>query len=253
MYTLTQVSFTYDQRPIIDTFTATFQSSDRIVCLGPSGIGKSTLLHLLAGLEKPTHGQIQYQGHPCTAPLAEVSVVLQKHSLLPWKTASQNLVLPLLAAPATVIPQIQTRLREVAQKLHLMDQLDLYPHQLSGGQAQRVALGRALISNPAMILMDEPFSALDEITRQDMRQLTYQLSTEGIGYFLITHSLTEALYLGETILLFLSPTAIHSISNPFHGQSFNQLTGPALQNYHQLYQSLYTQLQDAVTASKGGL
>lgn len=158
--------------------------------LGPSGCGKSTLLRLAAGLLAPTLGRVERASD-------QVSVVFQEPRLLPWLNVRENIELPFLLqgkAPPAVAPWLA--------RVKLGDSEHLYPHELSGGMKQRVAIARALISEPRLLLMDEPFSALDEGTREELEELLRGLwKDSGMTTVFVTHSLSEAAFLGERILV----------------------------------------------------
>src|SRR5258706_15490818 len=148
----------------------TIKAGEFVALLGPSGCGKSTLLMMIAGLDAPSRGTIGIAGHALTAPRAETGIMFQDPTLLPWKSALDNVLFPFLAANRPVGPgNGPTRQRAGA----LLDQVGLggfhnhKPRQLSGGMRQRVAICRALVYEPDLLLMDEPFSALDAITRRD--------------------------------------------------------------------------------------
>jgi NitT/TauT family transport system ATP-binding protein len=177
--------------------------------LGPSGCGKSTMLNLLAGFHEvfpPTSGQILVRGEPVCGPGIDRGMVFQKYSSYPMYTVSQNVKFGLemnrdgLGYDQEVIDRIAM---EWIGKVGLDGHQDKYPHQLSGGQQQRVALARTLALKPKIILMDEPFSALDEPTRLDMQRLLVDLWGEVQATVLIvTHSITEAVYIGDRVWIF---------------------------------------------------
>lgn len=163
----------------------------QLACLlGPSGCGKSTLLRVAAGLLAPTAGRVERVSE-------KLSFVFQEPRLLPWLRVRENVVLPfrLRGEPA---PDPGPWL----QRVGLLDAAELYPHELSGGMKQRVAIARALITEPTLLLMDEPFSALDEATREELEALLRGLWAErGMTLLFVTHSLPEAVFLGERILV----------------------------------------------------
>ncbi|HVX94984.1 MAG TPA: ABC transporter ATP-binding protein, partial [Polyangia bacterium] len=158
-----------------------------VAVLGPSGCGKSTLLNVIAGFERPTAGTIDLDGAAVASPGPDRPVVFQQHSLFPWMTALDNVAFGLrLAGRATAREQARGYLRKVG----LGDVLDRYPHQLSGGMQQRVGLARALAVEPSVLLMDEPFGALDAQTREHLQALTeeiWQRTRKTVFY--VTHNL----------------------------------------------------------------
>jgi NitT/TauT family transport system ATP-binding protein len=169
------------------------------VCLlGPSGSGKSTLLRLLAGLLKPSSGQIRFASgeHPRT------SVVFQDANLLPWKTVLENVALP-LELHGTPAGLARERAREWIGLVGLRGFEQAWPRELSGGMAQRVALARALIQEPGLLLLDEPFGALDALTREKMAAELLRLwQARRTTVLMVTHSISEALILSDRVLVF---------------------------------------------------
>ncbi|MBY0135308.1 ABC transporter ATP-binding protein [Paracoccus yeei] len=179
--------------------------ADRFVLLGPSGCGKSTLLKSIAGFIPPTEGRITLDGRPVSGPGADRIVVFQEFDQLPpWKTVLGNVMFPLLA---TRVPRAEARDRalDAIAKVGLAAFRDSHPHQLSGGMKQRVAIARALASRPRVLLMDEPFAALDALTRRKMQEELLQLWDEvRFTLIFVTHSIEEALVIGNRVAL-LSP------------------------------------------------
>ncbi len=179
-----------------------------IAMLGPSGCGKSTVLNLIAGFRgfvPPTQGEVLVFGQPLKGPGPDRGMVFQKYSSFPHLTVLQNVMfgLDLLREPARTRAERVDLAMEWIRKVGLEDHAQKYPRQLSGGQQQRVALARSLALHPRIILMDEPFSALDEPTRLDMQRLLVDLWHEvEATVFLVTHSIAEAVYLGDRIWIF---------------------------------------------------
>ena len=201
-------------------FTWRADAGDAWAVIGPSGCGKTTLLYLLAGLRRPRGGSIAIAGKPLRGPRAATGLVLQDYGLLPWLTARDNVALGLRIRGA--LPR--RRQLEVAdlwlQRLGLLEAAARYPAELSGGQRQRVAIARTLALDPDLLLMDEPFSSLDAITREDLQDLTLALGVEGRATtVLVTHNIEEAVYLARRILVLPRPP-IHAaaiVDNPLGG------------------------------------
>lgn len=173
-------------------------SGDESLCLlGPSGCGKTTLLRLLMGLEQPSSGTI----HFIPALDAHMSYVFQEPRLVPWRTCLENVLLP-LELTSKNHAEGRVRALELLQQLGLGDHLQHFPGELSGGMQMRVSLARALITEPRIVLLDEPFAALDERSRFRMQDLLLDLKQRmQLQYIFVTHSIAEAVYLGDKILL----------------------------------------------------
>ncbi|MVW78481.1 ABC transporter ATP-binding protein [Bordetella sp. 02P26C-1] len=184
----------------------TVQKGDRYILLGPSGCGKSTLLKAVGGYLRPTEGQILLQGKPITRPGPDRMMVFQEFDqLLPWKTVKQNVMFALEASGRLSGKQAEERALHYLNKVNLGKFVDSYPHMLSGGMKQRVAIARGMAMEPDVILMDEPFAALDDLTRRKMQDELMQLWDDThFTVLFVTHSIPEAVRIGNRILL-LSP------------------------------------------------
>ena len=181
-------------------------AADRLVLLGASGCGKSSLLKAVAGFVAPVEGTIRLDGETIDGPGADRIVVFQEFDQLPpWKTVLANVMFPLLATRRCDRGEARERALDALAKVRLTEFADAYPHTLSGGMKQRVAIARALAMRPRVLLMDEPFAALDALTRRQMQEELLGL-WEDIGFTLIfvTHSIEEALVVGNRIVV-LSP------------------------------------------------
>ncbi|CAN5474086.1 ABC transporter ATP-binding protein [soil metagenome] len=180
---------------------ATIPSGQFVSLLGPSGCGKSTLLMMLAGLETVTAGEIRIADFTIQGPRDDVGIVFQDPTLLPWKSALENVLFPILIHRGTVTG-FEQRARELLDTVGLSGFHDKRPAELSGGMKQRVAICRALINDPDILLMDEPFSALDAITRDEMNVLLSNLwDTYHKTALFVTHSIREAVFLSDRILV----------------------------------------------------
>jgi NitT/TauT family transport system ATP-binding protein len=180
------------------------ERGDFLTILGPSGCGKSTLLRVIADLLPPLAGAISVLGNPPARARSrrEVAFVFQDSTLLPWRTVRENVELPLQVGRANVTRPIEATSDELLALVGLAELADRYPDQLSGGQRQRVAIARALLCNPSILLMDEPFGALDEITRDRLNdELLAIWRRTGTTILFVTHSIMEAVYLGRRVLV----------------------------------------------------
>ncbi|QNG20361.1 ABC transporter ATP-binding protein [Rhodococcus triatomae] len=169
--------------------------------LGPSGCGKSTLLNVIAGFVPPSAGSAELDGNPITGPGPDRTVVFQQYALLPWMTATANVE---FALERWQLPRAERRdrARQALAAVHLSDAADKMPGEMSGGMQQRVAIARAMAAEPDVLLMDEPFGALDAITRARMQELALTLWSEtGRTVVFVTHDVDEALFLSQRILL----------------------------------------------------
>ena len=213
MLELDNIGKSYGDACIIDGVSFSLRVGEFLAVLGPSGCGKSTLLRMAAGLLAPSAGQVRIAGRAITAPPPEAVYVFQQYSrsLLPWRRVRDNV------AFATEHRIGRRRAREAAEPLLAQVGLsgfgDHYPWQLSGGMQQRVAIARALAAEPALLLMDEPFSAVDALTRLDLQNLVLDIQARrGLTILLVTHDVEEAIYLADRVaLLSARPTRLTRI------------------------------------------
>ena len=172
-----------------------------VALLGPSGCGKTTLLQIVAGLESPTQGQVRFRGRPVQGWSRERTLLFQEYPLFPWLTAQGNVEFGLRLARLSPA-ECRQRAQGLLSQLGIASFAQSFPHQLSGGMQQRVALARALAVDPALLLMDEPFAAVDAITRSRLQAELRQLqATYNKTILLVTHSVREALVLADRIVL----------------------------------------------------
>ncbi len=172
-----------------------------VALVGTSGVGKSTLLRVIGGLLPPTTGTVLLEGTPPTQSTEPVGVVFQRDNLMPWRTVEENIRLPLEIHPPAPGSD-DARLAEVLDLVGLAGYGQSYPAQLSGGMAQRVALARALIQRPELLLLDEPFGALDALTRERMAQELLRIwDAMPVTVIMVTHSISEAVLLADEVLV----------------------------------------------------
>ena len=190
--------------PALDEITLRLARESFVCIVGPSGCGKSTLLRILAGLLRPTQGVALLDGQPVTHPQRRIGIVFQKANLMPWRTVYGNLALPLELA-GTPAEERDRRTRAMLELTGLEGFAETYPGALSGGMAQRIAIGRALIHDPEVLLLDEPFGALDALTREQMSEELLRIwARHRKTVLMVTHSIPEAVLLADRVLV-MSP------------------------------------------------
>lgn len=204
MLQISHLSADYGGKPALADINLTLESGELLVVLGPSGCGKTTLLNLIAGFVPYQHGSITLEGQRVTGPGAERGVVFQNEGLLPWRNVQDNVALGLQLAAVDKAQRRQAA-AQMLKKVGLEGAEKRFIWQLSGGQRQRVGIARALAANPQLLLLDEPFGALDAFTREQMQTLLLKLWHEtGKQVLLITHDIEEAIFMATELVL-LSP------------------------------------------------
>lgn len=227
-----EVTFAYlNGRPVFDRFSCSIERGAAWAVVGASGCGKTTLLMMLAGLRHPTSGSITINNQVIDRPRPQTGLVLQDYGLLPWATIAQNVALGLRlrnyygpdgrhAPIGSVVGPIDPRVDKWLQRLNIDSVRDRFPAQVSGGQRQRTAIARTLCLDPDLLLMDEPFSALDAPTREDLQNLTIELQHEqNLTLIIVTHNIEDAVFTGGKILVLGQPphTTPLIIDNPQAG------------------------------------
>lgn len=211
MISIRSIQFAYSSfPPVFENFSLEISRGETWAILGPSGCGKTTLLYLLAGLRFPIGGSIEIEGERLTRPRPHSGLILQDYGLLPWSTVRENVELGLRlrkfygedGTHAPINFQPRNSVPYWLERLGIDDVVDKYPSQLSGGQRQRTAIARTLALEPDLLLMDEPFSSLDAVTREDLQNLTLSLCKENnLTLVVVTHAIEEAVVLGRKILV----------------------------------------------------
>jgi NitT/TauT family transport system ATP-binding protein len=237
---------TNDRFTAIDDISIDLAEGEFLVLVGPSGCGKSTLLDLLGGLSEPTSGRILLDGREISGPGLDRGIVFQQYALLPWRTARSNIEFGL---EAKGLPK-KTR-RELAE--HYLELVglhgfgDRYPHELSGGMKQRVAIARSLAFDPEVLLMDEPFAALDAQTRESLQDELLRIWREtGKTILFITHGIDEAVYLGQRVAVLTSrPGRIKTIVDIEIDRTVDDVrSGDAFRRHrHDIWSELHSEVE----------
>ena len=211
---------------------------DSLAIVGPSGCGKTTLLLILTGLIPASEGVIRLDGEPLGRTVGKIALVLQDYGLFPWKTVHENIILGAQLRKTDVFHQ---KVEEIKRELGIAGLDDAYPRQLSGGERQRVALARALLLKPELLLLDEPFAAIDAITREHLQNhLITIFERRSFSFIIVTHSIEEAVFLGRRIKVMDGKGRgfVHTISNPEAGNEDYRKTHLFFQRCSELRQIL---------------
>ena len=194
--------------PAVKDVSFQFRKGDLISLLGPSGCGKTTVLKMMGGLVPSSGGLIELEGRAISAPFPGVGVAFQAPTLMPWRTVLSNVLFPMEVLGKNDV-RANKRAHEILKLVGLDSFEQAYPRQLSGGMQQRVALCRAIIHEPSILLMDEPFGALDELTRLEMNDLLLDIRrVTGATVLFVTHSISEAIYLSDQVVVFSKRPAV---------------------------------------------
>lgn len=254
MLKINSLTFAYPHTlPLFENFSLSTVRGETWAILGPSGCGKTSLLYLLAGLRQPTEGTIHIDGELLTRPRPHSGLILQDYGLLPWSTVRENVELGLRVrkfygpdgkhTPNHYLPK--DNVQHWLDRLGLSKVAEKFPAQISGGQRQRTAIARTLVLEPDLLLMDEPFSSLDAITREGLQNLTLSLCAEqNLTLVIVTHSIEEAAALGKKILLLGEAPNLNArvFENPNAGQSGYRTS----QEYRELCNLLWKEMQHDV-------
>jgi NitT/TauT family transport system ATP-binding protein len=244
------VNHDFGDRPILRNIDLTVGQSEFVCLVGPSGCGKTTLLRMVGGLLTQSSGEVLFAGKRVDGPAKEISFMFQDYSkaLLPWRTAAGNVS---LALEAVGMPSAERgpRIQELLKKVGLGNHADHYPAQLSGGMQQRVQIARCLAQEPSVLLMDEPFGALDAMTRQALQdEILRLISVSRTTVLFVTHDLEEAIYLGDRVVaLYPNPGRIAQVFDVDLPSPRDQLTTREHPNFLKLRRELFDFVREGET------
>lgn len=242
------VDVAYAGRKVLAGLSLSVARGEIVCIIGPSGCGKTTALRVAGGLVKPSAGSVQVEERPVAGPRRDVAIVFQDYgkALLPWRTATGNVSLALEAAgvPARLRHE---RIHALLEKVGLHGHEDKYPTEMSGGMQQRLQIARCLAQEPSVLLMDEPFGALDAMTRQTLQDETLSIVAEtGATVFFVTHDLEEAIYLGDRVVgLLPNPGRVGAICDVALPRPRNQLETREMPEFLRLRRELFDFIQKA--------
>lgn len=229
---LDRAALSYGSDVIVDGVDLTIGRGEFCCLLGRSGCGKTTLLKMAAGLLAPSAGIVAIRGEPVREPRADIGFVFQSPTLLDWHDVLDNVLLPVSLA-RRVEPADRDRAMDLLARVSLADYAARHPRALSGGQQSRVALARALVTQPSLLLLDEPFAALDAITREELQDDLMRLCTEqGTTVLFVTHDIAEAIYLADRVVVMQAGRLVAEVAVDFprprerdirYGARFNSL------------------------------
>lgn len=218
MIEIRDLHISYGKEVALDNVNLHIGKNTTCAIIGPSGCGKTTLLYTIAGLKKPNKGTIYINGQELNNVRKNTGVILQNYGLLPWKTVWNNVSFTLLARNVSRDDAI-SRAENILKDLGIYEYKDKYPSELSGGQKQRVAIARTLALEPDLLLMDEPSSALDAMTKEHIQNIILNIyKQKPTTLVIVTHNIEEAAFLGQKIVIMGKANIIHTMDNPYFGK-----------------------------------
>lgn len=239
MIQIKELSYSYGNEKVLDNINLHMPKRTTCAIIGPSGCGKTTLLYIMAGLVPFSAGQVAINGSPLTSVRKETGIILQNRGLLPWKTVWENIALGMQARKFDK-KTIEERTDYTLKEMNIWEHKNKFPNQLSGGQMQRVAIARTLVTDPDLLLLDEATSALDAITQEKIQNLILELyKNKSITLLLVTHSIEEAVFLGQNIVVMEKSRIKKVIENPCFGDSEIRFKQEYYRLCSEVRQSLY--------------
>ncbi len=213
MLRVERVEHYYATECVLHPLTLHFEHGKLYTLIGRSGSGKTTLLNILSGLLLPTEGNVYWKEEKIKRPIEEMSYVFQRPNILEWKTVEENVLLP-YAIKRHVTDEVRQRAKNLLTLIGLDMKKDRFPDELSGGERARVAIARALITNPSLLLMDEPFSALDEWTKESLQHLLLNIQKKmDVTIIFVTHDIQEAVFLSDRCFVLREGTIVYEWVN----------------------------------------
>lgn len=217
MIEVNDLSFNYGKEEALKNIKLNIDKNSTCAVIGPSGCGKTTLLYILAGLLSNYQGSVIIDGKEIKGIRKETGIILQNGGLLPWKSVYENIAIGLKARNAGR-KEIEEKVASMLSELNILEHRVKFPSQLSGGQKQRAAIGRTLVLEPDLLLMDEASSALDAINKEHIQKLTLRMyKKRKVTLVIVTHSIEEAVYLGQKIVVMEKGCIKQVIENPYFG------------------------------------
>lgn len=242
------VDLSYGSKPVLSNLSLSVEPGEIVCVIGPSGCGKTTALRVAGGLVRPNSGTVTVAGRPVTGPRRDVAIVFQDYgkALLPWRTAAGNISLAFEAAGRSA-GERKDRIEELLAKVGLKGHAGKYPTEMSGGMQQRLQIARCLAQEPSVLLMDEPFGALDAMTRQTLQDEMLSIVSEtGATVFFVTHDLEEAIYLGDRVVgLLPNPGRLGTVCAVDLPRPRNQLTTREMPEFLHLRRTLFDFIEKA--------
>lgn len=216
---LSDVSFQFGEQVILNHVNLSLNKGTSYALIGKSGVGKSTLLNLIVGFIQPSQGSLIIGGQTVKKSKGQTAFLFQDLGLFPWQTVTEAIMMPLLLKNKKNLTAAKEQVFSLLREIELEGLRDKYPHELSGGQRQRVAIARALIGKPELLLMDEPTSSLDAMTKEHIQQLILaQQQKLKTTLLFVSHDIEEAVFLGEVILILNKNGTIQEVENPYFAQ-----------------------------------